>query len=355
MRHRACRRGAAAADPPAGHEVSGVTVVIRTRDEERALPATLTAIAAQRVEHPVEVVVVDSGSTDATVSIARAAGARVVTIPHYRPGLALNAGLRAARHPVCVLLSAPAFPEGPGWLAALVRPLRDDPRVAASFGRQLPVPGAAPIEDAFLTRTFGATAARATFSATSAALRRAVWRDHPFDETIASGGPDDREWWARITAAGHTVSYAGDAVVRRSHGLGLGGWFHRLREDARVERLIVRRSGRPSAPTESATALAAATLVHLMRARRASDIARYLLLMPVGAAARLDARRLGTSRGGPVRAVEALDVLDRRLFHPRRTWEEAVARHLAAYWATRQTAPSDAPAPDPTPPSWDIL
>ncbi|HMM72050.1 MAG TPA: glycosyltransferase family A protein [Rhodocyclaceae bacterium] len=314
-------------------------MVIRARNEQQALPATLAAIGSQRIGCPVEVVVVDSGSTDATLEIAHAAGARIVTIPRYRPGLASNAGLRVASHPVCVLLSAPAFPDGPEWLAALVRPLCEDPTVAASFGRQLPVPDAAPIEDTFLRRTFDETTSRAIFSATSAALRRAVWSEHPFDESIASGGPDDREWCARIMAAGYRVAYVGEALVRRSHGLSLGGWFYRLREDARVERTIVRKFGQPSSPTESAGALAAQTLAYLVHTRRIRTLVRYLLLVPVGSAARLAARRLGGSPGNPVRLVGALDALDRRLFRPSQVCDAATERFLSTYWATHPARP----------------
>lgn len=53
-----------------------VTACIITRDEERALPGCLASVAFCD-----EVVVVDSGSRDATAQIARAAGAKVVDQP----------------------------------------------------------------------------------------------------------------------------------------------------------------------------------------------------------------------------------------------------------------------------------
>jgi len=50
------------------------SVVILTLNEETALPACLKSIAAVD-----DIVLIDSGSTDATVAIAKAAGARVFT------------------------------------------------------------------------------------------------------------------------------------------------------------------------------------------------------------------------------------------------------------------------------------
>lgn len=53
-----------------------ISVVILTLNEERDLPRCLASVSACH-----DVVVLDSGSTDRTVEIARAAGARVVTHP----------------------------------------------------------------------------------------------------------------------------------------------------------------------------------------------------------------------------------------------------------------------------------
>ncbi|MGI8430877.1 MAG: glycosyltransferase family 2 protein [Chthoniobacterales bacterium] len=56
-------------------EPFSLSILILTRDEERDLPRCLAALK----DFSVEVVVIDSGSADQTVEIARTAGARVVT------------------------------------------------------------------------------------------------------------------------------------------------------------------------------------------------------------------------------------------------------------------------------------
>ena len=73
-----------------------VSVVIRAKDEGESIGRTLDLLSRQTTEH--EVVLVDSGSTDATVEIARGAGVSVIEIPakDFTYGGALNTGCAAA-------------------------------------------------------------------------------------------------------------------------------------------------------------------------------------------------------------------------------------------------------------------
>lgn len=70
-----------------------LAVVIPTLDEARLLPGLLSDLRAVRI--PLEVVVVDGGSRDATVAIAEARGARVVSAAAGR-ARQMNAGAAAS-------------------------------------------------------------------------------------------------------------------------------------------------------------------------------------------------------------------------------------------------------------------
>jgi rSAM/selenodomain-associated transferase 2 len=80
-----------------------ISVVVPTLDEAASLGDLLQDLAALTV--PYEVIIADGGSTDETVAIARAAGARVVLAPTGR-GLQLRAGAEAARADVLCFLHA---------------------------------------------------------------------------------------------------------------------------------------------------------------------------------------------------------------------------------------------------------
>lgn len=70
-----------------------LSVIVPTLNEERAIGATLAAIARGAPE--AEVIVVDGGSADRSGEIARAAGAQVIETPRGR-ARQMNAGARAA-------------------------------------------------------------------------------------------------------------------------------------------------------------------------------------------------------------------------------------------------------------------
>ena len=76
-----------------------ISFIVPAYNEETELPSTLGAIraATSGLSQPVEIIVVDDASTDATPEIAEQAGARVVSIQRRQIGAARNAGARAAQ------------------------------------------------------------------------------------------------------------------------------------------------------------------------------------------------------------------------------------------------------------------
>ena len=115
--------------PPSGP----VTVVVPVYNERECIEATVRSIAAST--HPVEIVVVDDGSTDGTADLVEdlaLSNVRVIRQANAGKAAALNAGIATARHDIVVLIDGDTVFE-PGTVAALVAPFAD-PRIGAVAG-----------------------------------------------------------------------------------------------------------------------------------------------------------------------------------------------------------------------------
>src|SRR5215510_7240722 len=112
------------------------SIVIRAYNEEQHIGRLLEGIRQQTIKD-VEIILVDSGSSDGTVSVAESFGARIARIPstEFTFGRSLNFGVRAATRELIVIASAHVYPVYPDWLESLLRPFEDD-EVALTYGKQ---------------------------------------------------------------------------------------------------------------------------------------------------------------------------------------------------------------------------
>ena len=99
-----------------------ISIVIPTRNGMATLPALLDAVDRQRVDASVEMIAVDSGSTDGTPGLL---AARKVRVTHIQPeafnhGTTRNQGVREARGDLVVLMVQDAVPASDTWLDALI-------------------------------------------------------------------------------------------------------------------------------------------------------------------------------------------------------------------------------------------
>ena len=193
-----------------------VSVVIRAKDEAARIGITLARLNAQTLADELEVLVVDSGSRDGTVEIARAAGAAVIEIPaeSFTYGGSLNTGSAQARAPLIVALSAHAFPPDEHWLERLRRPFSDE-RVACACGYPKgpdgdPLTGRV-VQDLDMARAnpfWG-------YSNSSGAFRAELWRERPFREDMP--GTEDKEWAWHWLQQGRVVVVDPTFATEHSH------------------------------------------------------------------------------------------------------------------------------------------
>jgi rhamnosyltransferase len=196
------------------------SIVIRSFNEGWALRETLPAVRAQAC-HSWELVVIDSGSTDGSCDLIRAAHpAHFIQIrpEEYNPGRVLNWGMRLARADSVVFLNADATPQGDNWLAPLVRAL-DDPATAAVFGRQVPRPDCHAVYAHDYDRCFGTRRESPEwehfFSMVSSGLRKDIWSRRGFREDLQYSEDDEYTRWCR--EQGCRVVYCAESTVMHSH------------------------------------------------------------------------------------------------------------------------------------------
>jgi peptidoglycan/xylan/chitin deacetylase (PgdA/CDA1 family)/GT2 family glycosyltransferase len=137
--HRHGRRGRGRGRGRGRHSIGAVgfvgpvSVVVPAFNENDTIAATVRSLVTG--EHPVEVVVVDDGSTDGTADTVAALGfpgVRVIRKPNGGKPTALNAGTAAARHEIIVMMDGDTIFE-PSTVRHLVAPFAD-PRVGAVAG-----------------------------------------------------------------------------------------------------------------------------------------------------------------------------------------------------------------------------
>ena len=97
------------------------SVVVATYDEEEHIGRLLGSLRDQAAP-PLEVIVADDGSSDATAAVAEGAGARVLRLPHRGPAAARNAAAAVARGDVLVFLDGD-MACAPEFLERLVAPI----------------------------------------------------------------------------------------------------------------------------------------------------------------------------------------------------------------------------------------
>lgn len=242
-----------------------VTIVIPTYNGDDYLADVLDAIEGQRYAGELQVLVVDSGSTDRTLDIiATHPDVELIQIPNseFGHGRTRAMAARRSRGDVIVYLTQDAVPVGEAWLAELVAPFELDARIGLVTGRQQPRARAFPLQryeiigvfdrlgprdgitvyGAGATELTGASLDVAAFhSDVNGAVRASALREVPFRDVPYS---EDQLLGRDMLAAGWRKAYAGRASVEHSNDLTWKEYGPRIFD----ETVGLRRIGTPIPP-----------------------------------------------------------------------------------------------------------
>ena len=216
------------------------SIVIRAYNEARHIGKLLHGIHQQTIKDA-QVIVVDSGSTDATLDIARNFGAEIVSIrpQDFTFGRSLNTGIAHARAAKVVIASAHVYPVYPDWLEVLLAPL-EDPRTALTYGKQRGNASNHFSEHQVFRAWFPddprPVQKHPFCNNANAAIQRALWEQHPYDETIPA--LEDLAWAKWAQEQGYRLTYVPHGEIIHVHQETWQGVYNRYRREGMAFRMI---------------------------------------------------------------------------------------------------------------------
>jgi rhamnosyltransferase len=213
------------------------SVVIPTKNGGELFGAVLEGLRRQTIWGAVELIVVDSGSTDQTVSLAERAGATIFRIPpeQFNHGATRDFGISKSSCEKVVLMVQDAVPNDVVTLERLVAALEGE-NVAGAYARQLPRPEADVITKRNLNNWLTGRRERevrfikdanwydalspmekylfCNFDNVCSALNKWAWRLENFGNVWFG---EDIDWSERVLKRGFAIVYEPDAAVIHSH------------------------------------------------------------------------------------------------------------------------------------------
>ena len=235
---RESRRDAAETAPMlAPSVVRDCSLVIPTRNGGPLFALVMDRLRSQTLWSRLEVIIIDSGSTDGTLEVAAKAGAAVHSIEpsSFDHGATRDRAIALAKNEVVVLMVQDALPHNDRLIERLISAF-DDQAVAGAYARQLPQPDADVLTQRNLNNWLTGRATRevrqskgpawyeqlapmdrylfCNFDNVCSAIRKSVWQEERFGQ-INFG--EDIDWAERVLRRGYKIVYEADAVVVHSH------------------------------------------------------------------------------------------------------------------------------------------
>lgn len=183
----------------------------------------------------VEIILVDSGSTDATLAIA---SQYPVKILHLAPeefsfGHSLNLGCAHAAADLVVIASAHVYPLYIDWLENLLAPFTD-PEVALVYGKQRGDENTCYAEQQLYRKWYPDQSVQHQkhpfCNNANAAIRKTLWTLYHYNSELT--GLEDLDWARHALDTGHKIVYNAKAEIIHVHDETLRQLYNRYRREA---------------------------------------------------------------------------------------------------------------------------
>jgi glycosyltransferase involved in cell wall biosynthesis len=195
-----------------------VTVIVRTFNVDWVIDQTLSALMKQK-DVDIELMIVDSGSTDVTLDIVAFYPHRFIEIQPgtYFPGKVLNRAISEAKTELIVFINSDVVLLDAYAVSKLITPL-SEADVVASYGRQIVRPEADLWVRHDYERAFSTTGDQPEwmhYSLPIAAMKKSIWQKQKF--YTDAWGSEDTHWGVNIKKKGYKIAYVKDAIAMHSH------------------------------------------------------------------------------------------------------------------------------------------
>ncbi len=197
-----------------------VSVIIRTLNEEKYLDKLLCAIESQRTSYDVNVIIVDSGSSDTTLNIAKQHDCKIVHITkkEFTFGRSLNLGCSKASSDYLVFISGHCVPVNGSWLERLIEPIKNKV-VEYTYGKQIGGPDTFWSEKKIFEKYFPKQSSipQQGFYCNNAngAIAYNTWQKFKFDENLT--GLEDMKLAKELVNRGLKIGYVAEAKIYHYH------------------------------------------------------------------------------------------------------------------------------------------
>jgi len=215
--------------------------IIRTKNEEKYLGQCLEAIFSQ-TDRDFEVVIIDSGSTDKTLDIARKFPVKILEIPpeKFSYPFALNYAIeRCGATKYLAFLSGHSIPISKTWLEDGIKDFSRYEKIMCVYSFLRPLPDAGFWTKVIMWFSEFQYRLRNNFKElrylvdkpgvgfmgfTNAIILKELWDKKHFNEEYGLGG-EDGEWGSCWLERGYKALRDEKLRVYHSHDLGLIGWY----------------------------------------------------------------------------------------------------------------------------------
>jgi len=216
------------------------SIVIRAFNEEKHITRLLDGIRHQSIQD-VQVILVDSGSSDRTIEIATEFGVQIVNIQpqDFTFGRSLNLGISHANADFVVFASAHVYPVYPDWLERLLEPFEDE-KVAISYGKQRGMETTQFSEHRIFEHWFPDSSTHNQdhpfCNNANAAIRKKIWEQNAYNETLP--GLEDLAWARWAHEQGYRIAYVAEAEIIHVHNESWRGISNRYRREGMAFKMI---------------------------------------------------------------------------------------------------------------------